>query len=483
MKSFNNFKSSSIIDQVSSINKQIMPNDGDKSMYGTAIPYLFNLYSDLIVNPSSVSISEFQKMAYSQPVISYGLRIINNLVKNEIGIFQHEKEKYQTFINTMLNSMDRSFDDVLDNMLTASWAGFSLGEKKYSTDDNLYLTVKDIQPRPPQSIVYRVNSQGILKDDGIIQYFFNNMWTGYGNLLAFNEISPYGTQRPNPYASLGDLDYPWRTNFVQPIGTVVIPKDKCVHFALSGLDGFNSPYGRSLLRSAYDSYLVRTDMTRITKNAANFGAYSIPIFIADPNQYSTPEGQTVLDNLYTQLSDLGRNGSGNSFIVTNGTKDSLIIEKLESSANLDAMIATNEYFDKMMALSILMNTNLHGLADTGTYGVGQSQQELLNSNVTAIAEQVKNCLITQLIKPLLQFNFNEQKDFGTFALVDNVNSDIEVNIKTLEYLADSGIKLKDEVVMSMLNLHKDAIESTGNPIIEKNPDNYSLYRRRKGEIN
>lgn len=472
MKGRTRFNISTVIDQFAAVNNSILVNDGDKSMYGTAIPYLYNLYSDLIVNPSTVSISEFQKMAYTMPVIAASLTVLKNLITNEIGPYQHQNPKYADFINNMLKKMDRSLISIVEDMCTALWAGFYIGEKKYVSDGR-YIYVKDIQPRPAQSIIFRVDSQGKLKDDGIVQYYFNNLWTGYANLLAFNAVGPYG-QRPNPYASLGDFDYPWRTVWAQPVGTVIIPKEKCIHFAYKGIDGLDNPYGRSLLRSAYDSYIARAEMTRITRNAANFNANPIPTVVVDPNQTVTEDGKTAFDDIADQLSVLGDTGGGNNFLLLQGKlNESIWIDSLDSKANLEDIIKVNNYWDKMMLTALLFPSELAGLSDKGSYALGETQADLIGRNINAIAGAIKDTLIEQLVRPVLMHNFNEKDDFGAFEAPDNVSEDIALNMDKINTLTNLGFTLTQEVITAMLDMKSDSIESYQKPA-QVNTDKPSL---------
>jgi hypothetical protein len=467
------FEVSTVIDEFQGMNENLIVNDGEKGVIGTANPYQFNLFSDLITNPSSISISEFQKMVYTQPILSAGLTILNNLIKNEFGSFQHKNKKYQEFIQIMFDNFDRPFDEILIDMQTAWWAGFSVGEKKYKSDGR-YVYITDIEPRPAQSIIYRVDSQGHLKDDGIIQYYFNNLWIGYGNLLSFNSIGPNGRVTPNPYASRGDFDYPWRTVWAQPIGTVIIPKNKCVHFAYKGLDGLTSPYGRSLLRAAYDSYLVRSDMNRILHNSANYKASPIPVVIIDPNQANDPSGYDVFEETEFALQNLGVAGGGNSYLLFRGTKESVIMDKMDSTANLQDLVGVSEYFDKMMLTAILFPSELAGLSDKGSYALGKTQQDLLGRNVTSMCEMLRNCIIEQVVKPTLQLNFNEQEDFGSFEVTDNVAEDVALNLDKLNSLLNYGIKLKPGAIAAMLDISEDSIESWNNPVVDNNPDNRGI---------
>lgn len=474
----NQFQISDVIDTFAESNKQLIINDGNKDTLGTAIPYLYNLYSDLIVNPCSISISEFQKMVTTQPIIASGLTILNNLVKNEIGQYQHNNQAYSDFINNMLINMNRPLDRIIDNILTALPYGFFVGEKIEEIEGR-YKVLKDVEPRPPQSIIFRVDSQGHLKEDGIIQYYFNNLWTGYGNMLSFNAIGTNGQQYPNPYASYGDLDYPLRTVWAQPIGTVIIPKKKCVHFAYQGVAGMESPYGIPITRPAYDYYLLATEMNKIMRNGANYKASPIPAVIVDPNQANvpTPNGSTVFDEIYKALATLGDTGKDSPFLLLQGTPQSIVLDKLDSTVNLTDLVALRKYFDQMMLTSILYPSELAGLSDKGSYALGKTQQDLQGRTISSITSQVKDVLIKQMIAPILQENFNEQQDFGSFELVDNVAEDVALNINKIQMLTSMGIKLTDSAIMSMLDLEEEAIESTGNPIPDFGGQSMQEFKR------
>lgn len=473
------FEISTVIDEFKGVNEGLIVNDGYKDIHGTSNPYQFNLFSDLITNPSSVSISEFQKMVYTQPTIATGLTIINNLVINEIGEYHHDNVKYEEFIQEMIKQLDRPFDDIIKDMLTGIWSGFSVGEKRYDTDGR-YIVIKDIEPRPAQSIIYRVDSQGHLKDDGIIQYYFNNLWTGYGNLLAFNQVTSNGQQIPNPYASKGDFDYPWRTLWAQPIGTVILPKDKCVHWTFKGLDGLTSPYGRSLLRSIYGYYLIKCQLDKITINAANSQSQPIPVIAVDPNFSSNNEGVDVLDEIAMNLNNMNTPGGSNFLLLKGKLNESIWIDKLNTAVDLKEYVQYGEYIDKMMLTGVLFPSELAGLSDKGSYALGKTQNDLLGRNVTAIADSIKNCLINQMVKGILQTNFNEQKDFGSFSKAENVNEDISLNLDKINTLKLEGYTLKEEAICKLLDISPDMIDYYEKPIspeAENAKDNFAINNK------
>lgn len=472
------FEISSVIDEFQGMNLDLIVGDGYSDIYGTSNPYQFNLFSDLITNPSSVSITEFQKMVYTQPIIATGLTILFNLVINEIGTFNHNNKKIENFVQEMIKSFDKPFEEVLKDMLTALWAGFSIGEKRYDSDGR-YVLVRDIEPRPAQSIIYRVDSQGHLKDDGIIQYYFNNLWTGYGNLLAFDQVYN-GMLNPNPYASKGDFNYPWRTVWAQPIGTIVIPKNKCIHFTYRGLDGLTSPYGRSLLRATYDVYLQKSELNRITRNAANTAATPIPVVVVDSNQTNNPSGNSVLSDIAAALDGMNTPGGANYLLLQGILNKSVFIDKLNTQVNLGDFVELNNYYDKIMLTSVLYPSELAGLSDKGSYALGKSQKDILGRNVNLIANSLKDCLINQLIKPILKTNFNEHTDFGTFSNAENVSEDVALNLDKINSCTNLGINLKPEAIMQLLDLNEDMIQEISekpinNPELKKELTNHGVH--------
>ena len=69
-------------------------------------------------------------MVYTQPIISAALTMLGNLIKNQMGKYNHEKVEYTDFINKMFDKMDRSMNQLVDDMLTSLWAGFYVGENE-----------------------------------------------------------------------------------------------------------------------------------------------------------------------------------------------------------------------------------------------------------------------------------------------------------------------------------------------------------------
>lgn len=455
-----------LIDFYTKMNREMYPIKSSKGIGGTSIPYQYSSISNIIVNQSTVSISEFQKMVDTQPIISTGLTVLINLIKNKVGRFIHPNKKYEDFINNMIDTMDRSFQhEIIPDMLTALYAGFFIGEKKNVVDKDLRVITKDILPRPAQSILFEVDDQGNVADQGIIQYYFNSLSSPAGNSLSSPQYGMHSRSIPNPLAPAGDLDYPWRTVYINPFGAIRLKKMNCIHFTYKGVNGFNYPYGRSLLRNAYDYYVKKCELMLITRNAAHSASSVTPVITTDPNQKTDENGYDIQDHIKDALRNISQVGGAPALLLKGKLGETIDISQLNHPSNLDQYVALNKYYDSMMLTSVLYPSELAGLSDKGSYGLGKSQQNLLDMQVDSTVGHVQDVLIRQFIKPLLVTNFNEQEDFGSFSITDNVAADISLNMQKIQVLKDNGIKLKPDSMMELLDLESEMIESINNPII------------------
>jgi hypothetical protein len=446
-----------IIEEWRKTNLSMIPDDGNPNLIGTSIPFIWSMISNIITNPSPVSISEFKKMKDTMPVISSCLTYLYSLILEGFGTYQHQNKEYMIFIQQMLNNMKRPFETILEEMLSAIWAGFYVGEKEIIIKDMAYKIV-DIQPRPQQSIIFAVDSQGQLLEDGIIQYFFNSTFAGYGNIMSYNTTMYNGQPRSNPYAPKGMLDYPWRTPTVLPVGAISIPRSKCVHFAFKGGDCADQPYGISQLFSSYDWYLIKSKMPQIMYNAAYFKASPTPVFMVSPDQANTEDGQSFMDQLEWSLQNLGSTGC-NPYLTmwgnggSSGTKEqSVWIQELKSTANLDELVQVQKYVDSQMATGVIFTSELMGLSDTGSYALGESQKDLIGRAVDFYKKRLRNAVIKDYISQMLYMNFGEEKDFGEFVEEYTVSEDVALNIDKLKTTASLGLELTPESYLNMLHI-------------------------------
>lgn len=422
---------SDILKNFSDFNKFIKPDSDDKGVLGTAIPYLYSLYGDIAVNPSTVSTSEFQKMAYGDPTIYSCITYMMVLIINRIGEFEHENADIKHLVNYSLNNLKIGKRRFLESMLTAIWAGFSAGEKVYGLYDRKII-IENVVPLPAVSLIFRIDTNGFVREDGVVQYFYNNLLTGYANLLSFGSVSPNGMQYPNPQARKGDLDYPLRTPWAQPVGTLLLPRDKLIMFNIHGTDGLMNPYGRSMLRSVYDKYTHKQALLQIAMIGANFKSSPVPIFYVDPTVPITlPNGQTIdlAQDIAQQITRL----RGNGFLVINGKKGAMVDnDVINNTADLTQFTQLLTYYNNEIREGLLTPTSLLGNTDGGSYALSLTQSSAHSKFIDSLTEQVCDVLITSFAKDIIQSNWKGEKNWGYFKVNEDTLTDKERLAKILE---------------------------------------------------
>jgi hypothetical protein len=122
------------------------------------------------------------------------------------------------------------------------------------------------------------------------------------------------------------------------------------------------------------------------------------------------------------------------------------------------------------------------MSSHGSYGLGETQKDLLGRNITAIVQMISSCLIAQYVKPQLQINFREQDNFGTFVKNYNVSEDIALNLDKINLIKDNGYKLKTPSFCEMIDIRESALESLiPNKVNDDDADNDSNSQNETGQ--
>ena len=226
---------------------------------GTPIPALFNQFYKFIQNPSTVSVETFKRMVDTDDTIGSGVDFLTTCLAARIGMYQHPSQEITDFVNRALGKIQGGFGKAVKELLSASWAGFSVMEKVWTNTDDGWI-VKELVSLPPGTLLFETNRTGELTDDGILQYQRNynpaNLAFGSGSLFGFSNGGISGARMNDPYAKFGDFPFPIRTANTYSYLSIRIPIEKCIHYSFDASGNFGNPYGRSLLRRAYKWYVM-----------------------------------------------------------------------------------------------------------------------------------------------------------------------------------------------------------------------------------
>ena len=258
-----------------------------EKMRGTPIPALFNIFFKFIQNPSTVSIETFKRMIDCDDTIGSGVNFLTTLLAARLGTYQHDNEEITKWVNKALTMVDGGFHQMIMELLSASWAGFSVQELGWANTHHGFI-VERFVTMPPATLLFEVDRVGKLTPDGILQYQrnYNPALLGGGGLFGSGFTGAFaGTDqgRPDPLAKFGDLAFPIRVANTFSYMSIRIPTQKCIHYAFDAGGKFGNPYGKSLLRRAYSWYVQKYAFMQMLAIALDRKGTPLQVVFTDPN--------------------------------------------------------------------------------------------------------------------------------------------------------------------------------------------------------
>ena len=397
----------------------------ERKAFGTSIPYLTQMMGDWVINPSSVSLTTFQKMCYADPTIGGCLDYNIAIVAESIDDYFNKNKEIQKKVRRAVSKLDGGLKPLIRKMLTFLWAGFFVGEKVLKWDEETDMNIVDyVLPLPPLSILFRIDFQGRVRDDqGIFQYVLNAFNAGYANAYAYGNIGNVNgtvTTGPDAFASQGDIDYPYRTVAINPVGLVAIPKSNVIYVRNEGVDGFENPYGRSLLRRIYSMYLMKSAILQFLMLA--YDKKSTPLIavyadgtqsILNPNSNNPQDTISAVNAVLPQLEGY----RGQSVLVFPGMKGQVYdIEAIKVEGDMTQFIDGLNWIEKQIQRGLLMPDTIFQGDKGGSYAESSMQNNVHNKLLGGFRSIVIQALMEQYVKPMILTAYDEEdvEDFGYF---------------------------------------------------------------------
>ncbi len=418
---------------------------------GTPIPALFNQFYKFIQNPSTVSIETFKRMVDTDDTVGSGVDFLTTCLAARLGRYQHKSREVTEWVNARLEDIDGGWFNVVKEILSATWAGFYVGEKVWANTEHGFV-LKKVVPLPPSTLLFETNWSGELTEDGILQYQRNYNPAMLGQGMGFNGGGSTGLgfttdmSRPDRYAKLGDLPFPMRTANTFNYLSIRIPRMKAIHYAFDAQGKFGNPYGRSLLRRAYKYYVMKDAFLQMLATALDRKGTPLTIVYADPNA-------TIIDSSKNDGTGSAKGKSqgiradraakiafqnihNDSTIILPGKKGSIFeVEPIEQSANQDAFIAALDFCNKSILRALLIPTLIFGNGDgTGSFALGQEHAKTFDKILDGMLSGVKQAILQQVIQEMVAYNFPKEiwqehgyGDFGKRELsIDERNKEAEM---------------------------------------------------------
>ena len=366
-------------------NKQISTREASSAVgygYSAILSQLLSSLDQPVSNNDSYR-SSYKQMLTEDETIGTGLEYLTGRVVSRIGTYSHEDPKIKDLVDRCIESVRGTMIEIRRAILRDSFAfGFGVAEFTIKNENGLWL-LSSLQTYDPTTIQVKMTR------------FPDNSF-GIGSIVQKN-------------SSGGDIE---------------IPAGKCV---IKTYGDSTTPYGKSILRRCYRWWSFKRAIPKLW--AVALERFGMPLL---HGKASTKEVQKGLDEALA-------NAHSRAYVVTD--KESSVEAISSPSGAISAGYSeAEELCDKMIYRAMFLPSLLAGGENGGSYSLGQVHLELFNATAAALAEDYIDVELEQLWRPLIEWNFGPQEDYGTFSINDSIPSDEKKVIsEMLLNLANAGV--------------------------------------------
>jgi hypothetical protein len=372
------------------------------TLLSPAVQALVSTWIGVIRQSDQNPVDKYAEMLEESPVASAANDLRTLLGVSMMGKYQHLDENIQEFVLTSINRMDGSWSSVIAEILTFVPFGRSFSEVSYAIKKRkAYLDkIRTIDPR---------------------YYWFE----GYsGNIKQVH------------YLKNVDIYIPYEN------GIHLINQP---YLALGG-----DPYGVATCRKAYPFWqltkIINACLAIISEtqgkmlvgktDTANNSAVMINPDTGSP--YLDPvTGEPKLYNQGYVMSKNLAESRTNAFAVIDIADE---IFAVANETNGDFWINILSYLESMIMLSWLVPKTVTGMgmSGSGDSNLNSGHRNILELVIKSQMELVGDTLIEKVIRPMIEFNFGEQKDYGIFPVKTQDNEDAIALLSVVNNCVTSG---------------------------------------------
>lgn len=324
----------------------------------------------------------YKQMISNDETIGTGLEYLTGRVVSRIGAYSHEKKEIKEIVERSIENIKGTMTDVRRSILRDSFAyGYGVGEFTVKSENGKWI-LSSVQILDPTNIKFKMEK------------FKDNSY-GVGAVVQGSGMEE-----------------------------VEIPAGKCI---IKSYGDSTTPYGKSLLRRCYRWWSLKNAIPKLW--AVGLERFGMPILHGKASDNKTKkELNEALENLYSR-----------SYITTDKESEIHSIFSPSSSISSGYKLA-EELCDKMIYKAIFLPSLLGAGEEGGSYSLGQVHFELFNSTAASLAEDYIDTELEQLWRPLIEWNFGEQENYGDFLITDTMSSsEKQVLSQVMLTLAQIGV--------------------------------------------
>lgn len=324
-----------------------------------------------INNPDPVSY--YREMVQTDATIAACLEFVSLAVVSKLGDYTHPNKDIQDFIRANFEQLEGSFVDTCKSLMSFLWAGYAVAEIVTEVkDDRVWLHSLPILPA--ENVRFKLD-----EDPGSLNY---------GSLAEVIQ---------NP----------------QMVSEAHLPAEKCL-IIRNDYPGSSeqSPYGLSRLKCILSIYAAKTEAEKNWAYA--LGRYGSPILqyeLENPAQkVKTSDGRvmTAFEQAQEQVNAAGELKGVVSFKGNN-------LQMIYPPAGIgEGFKKACDYYNRLIMRGLLIPSLLFDNGDTGSYSLGQEHYKLFDVSLDAILSILTEAILEQLVRPLIDWNFGTQDDYGAY---------------------------------------------------------------------
>ena len=353
---------------------------------------------------NSEPVAYYREMVQSDATIAACLEFVSLAVVSKIGEYTHPDKTIQDFVRANFERLEGSFIDTLKSLMSFLWAGYAVAEIVTEIEqDRVWLHSLPILPA--ENVRFRLD-----EDPGSLNYG------------SIDEI----VQNP------------------QMVSEVHIPADKCL-IIRNDYPGSaeQSPYGLSRLRCILSIYAAKAEAEKNWAYAlARYGSPILQYELENPAQkVKTSDGRfmTAFEQAQEQVNAAGELKGVVSFKGNN-------LQMIYPPAGIgEGFKNACDYYNRLIMRGLLIPSLLFDNGDTGSYSLGQEHYKLFDISLDAILSILTEAILEQLIRPLIDWNFGEQEDYGTFEIkATSLDTEEKLDAMLAEDLREDELKAEQE---------------------------------------
>ena len=359
--------------------------------------------------PEQQAVMEGYLMASYDPTVSASINIMQMMIASRLGSYSHPDPHIQQFVQDMVDHLEGGPRMLVNGMLSCLWAGFAVAEKVWQTTPQGW-TVRNLNVLHPFSMFDPSGKeQGIRLDPT----------TG-----SVNEVWQFGdnssSNPPVKFAASDVIYWPLFQQFREQV------------------------YGRRLTDRARRNWFIRVKLEGLWNKY--LAKYALPTMLVTVPKAQVMDNQGTNAGMFERSSMMVENaikdmpeGSGLVFEVGTEEKGLLDVRLLESDkGTADAFHIACRYHISETFKALLMSPTLIEEPQHGSRAQSKTALDLFMDLIKAVMTELGEVLITQLVSPVIWYNFGPQHDFGEWTFDPPGADDLEVMAQVVNLLLTSG---------------------------------------------